>query len=127
MRSTASRTIVGFSTLTRFVTSFWFNRSCMARAAGRAPGPQAGLHQPPLALPAPIIALDQVGGKDKNNGSRPISRVLCDPPGTAAIPLGARSPARSSHLPASSVEQTCRCGFSHNSLAYLVLLRMEVA
>src|SRR5438094_633416 len=73
-----------FSTLTRFVTSLWFNRSCMAPAAGRAPGPQAGLHQPPLALPAPIIALDQVGGKDKNNGSRPISRVLCLPPGGPA-------------------------------------------
>src|SRR5262249_49127423 len=47
--------------------------------------------------------------------------------GPAAIPLGARSPARSSHLPASSAEQACRCGVSTTSLAYLVLLRMEVA
>src|SRR5919201_2018315 len=126
MRSTASRTIAGFSTLTRLVTSFWFSRSCMTPAAGRAPRP-ASEPARTASLPSPrrLFSPTSSEARIKVRGRRPISRVLCFPggrtrPGPAAIPLGARSPARSSHLPASSAEQA-------STLAYLVLLRMEVA
>src|ERR1700674_834767 len=70
----------------------------------------------------------------ENSGRRPLSRVLLAPAGRtrlgpAAIPLGRESPHGSSHLPASigragRGDDACA---PRATLAYLVLLRMEVA
>jgi len=63
-------------------------------------------------------------------GSVPAERVA--PSAPAAIPLGRDLRHGSSHLPASSAEPAwsaccALCDFIHTALAYLVLLRMEVA
>src|SRR5207237_1517963 len=62
------------------------------------------------------------GGKDKNSGSRPISRVLCTlsgqaPPGSAAIPLGPGLLPGSSHLPA-SLGRAGRGGFRRHACLF---------
>src|SRR5882672_8936558 len=112
----------------RFVTSFWLRRSCMALGAQFPRLPH---------LPARIIPPRPTGGKDKNNGSRPISRVLCTPGGrtrrgrqpflwACGYPQAlATYPQARSSRPAVACYTTG--GLLHHALAYLVLLRMEVA